>query len=287
MVATIHDTSSKPAGTSGGDDQWLSARDRWIVKPIEKLLYRLPYRKIVTDTAAVFAVLVERFGVPARRMVTVPCGIDLPAIAMAAPAAEVSDVLFVGRIVPHKHVDDFLRAVAIVGDRRLQRRLPRLKAAVIGDGPLAAEMHTLAETLGLLRAPRNGSETANAEVDWVGALPAHAAVVGRIKSARVLVLPSTREGFGLVLAEAMACGTPCVAYDVPAVRETLAEGEAGMLVEPRDIGGLAQAIETLLSDADFRDQLVATGRRRVEEHFAAPRFAQRMEAVYQGRLNER
>lgn len=286
MVATIHDTSAGGAG-SAGDDQWLSARDRWIVRPIEKLLYRLPYRRIVTDTTAVFAVLVERFGVPARRMVTVPCGIDLPAIAMAPPSAEVSDVLFVGRIVPHKHVDDFLRAVAIVGDRRLQRRLPRLKAAVVGDGPLAAEMQALAETLGLLGAPRNGSETANAEVDWVGSLPAHAAVVGRIKSARVLVLPSTREGFGLVLAEAMACGTPCVAYDVPAVRETLAEGEAGMLVEPRDIGGLAQAIETLLSDADFRDQLVATGRRRVEEHFAAPRFAERMEAVYKGRLNER
>jgi glycosyltransferase involved in cell wall biosynthesis len=285
MVATIHDTSAGGAG--GGDDQWLSARDRWIVKPIEKLLYRLPYRRIVTDTAAVFTVLVERFGVPARRMVTVPCGIDLPAIAMAPPAAEVSDVLFVGRIVPHKHVDDFLRAVAIVGDRRLQRKLPRLKAAVVGDGPLAAEMQALAETLGLLGSLRNGSESAAAVVDWLGALPAHAAVVGRIKSARVLVLPSTREGFGLVLAEAMACGTPCVAYDVPAVRETLAEGEAGMLVEPRDIGGLAQAIDTLLSDADFHDQFVVTGQRRVEKHFAAPRFAERMEAVYEDRLNER
>lgn len=279
MVATIHDTSAGGAG-SASDDQWLSTRDRWIVKPIEKLLYRLPYRRIVTDTAAVFTVLVERFGVPARRMVTVPCGIDLPAIAMAPPAAEVSDVLFVGRIVPHKHVDDFLRAVAIVGDRRLQRKLPRLKAAVVGDGPLAAEMQALAETLGLLGSPRNSSESAAAEVDWVGALPTHAAVVGRIKSARVLVLPSTREGFGLVLAEAMACGTPCVAYDVPAVRETLAEGEAGMLIPPRNVESLTAAIETLLDDTVLRERLIEAGRHRAVTHFAASKFAERMEAVY-------
>ncbi|NDC62911.1 MAG: hypothetical protein EBZ59_02750, partial [Planctomycetia bacterium] len=71
MVATIHDTSSRPAGggasaAPGGrpvaDDQWLSTRDRFIVGPIETLLYRLPYRRIVTDTHGVRQALARSFG---------------------------------------------------------------------------------------------------------------------------------------------------------------------------------------------------------------------------------
>ena len=128
------------------------------------------------------------------------------------------------------------------------------------------------------------SSRRGAVVEWAGPLPDHAAVVGRMKSTRVLVLPSTREGFGLVLAEAMACGTPCVAYDVPAVRETLADGEAGRLIPPRDVGALVDAIEELLADGEDRERVIAAGRRRVVEHFAAERFAERMEAAYVGRL---
>jgi len=117
-------------------------------------------------------------------------------------------------------------------------------------------------------------------VEFCGNLPNHVAVIGRMKSARVLVLPSTREGFGLVLAEAMACGTPCVAYDVPAVREVLSDGAAGVLVAPRDVEGLAMAIDHLLDDAAERERLIAAGRRQVAEHFAADRFAEGMLAVY-------
>jgi glycosyltransferase involved in cell wall biosynthesis len=284
MVATIHDTSAGGAG-SAGDDQWLSARDRWIVRPIEKLLYRLPYRRIVTDTEAVKAVLADRFGVNPRRMVPVACGIDIDAIAAAPAAAERADVVFVGRLVPHKHVEDFLQAVAAVGERRVARGRSALTAAVIGSGPLSSEMRSLAASLGVLAAPgdpepRFGASPSTAVVEFTGPLTDHAAVIGRIKSAGVLVLPSTREGFGLVLAEAMACGKPCVAYDVPAVRETLANGEAGVLVPCRDVEGLVAAIESLLADDALRESLVAVGSRWVVGNFAAGRFAERMVAVY-------
>jgi glycosyltransferase involved in cell wall biosynthesis len=280
MVATIHDTSSKPAATSGGDDQWLSARDRFIVGPIETLLYRLPYRRIVTDTHGVRRTLARSFGVSDRRMVTVHCGIDTSAIATAPAATEQVDVLFAGRVIPHKHVDEFLDAVAAVSAARRARGLAPLRAAVVGGGPLLNEMQARAAGLGLVPAGPADAEPPAATVEFYGSLADHAAVIGRMKSAGVLVLPSTREGFGLVLAEAMACGTPCVAYDVPAVREVLADGEAGVLVAPRDVEGLAGAIDRLLDDSAERERLVAAGQKQVAACFAADRFAEGMLAVY-------
>jgi len=276
MVATIHDTSNR------GDDQWLSARDRFIVGPVETLLYRLPYGRIVTVSEAVGRVLVDRFGVRQSHVHVVPNGIDTAAIEAAPPAAERVDVLFVGRVIPHKHVDDFLDAVAAAGTVRRGRGLLPLRAAVVGDGPLMGEMRSRAASLRLATPAVAGDPPPTATVEFAGNLVDHAAVIGRMKSASVLVLPSTREGFGLVLAEAMACGTPCVAYDVPAVREVLADGAAGMLVPPRDVAGLAAAIGRLLADSAERERLIATGRRRAEQRFAAGRFAADVENVYCG-----
>ncbi len=295
MVATIHDTSSRPAGGRGSaaadkpaaaDDQWLSARDRLIVGPVETLLYRLPYRRIVTVSRAVGRVLVDRFGVPPTRVNVVPNGIDTAAIGAAPPAAEPVDALFVGRVIPHKHVDDFLDAVTAAGAARRARGLPPLRAAVVGDGPLLAEMRARAAALGLATRAVAAAPPPAAMVEFCGSLADHAAVIGRIKSAGVLALPSTREGFGLVLAEAMACGTPCVAYDVPAVREVLADGEAGVLVPPRDVPGLAAAIDRLIGDSAEREQLIDAGRWLVSNRYTAARFAERMEAAYREEVRD-
>jgi glycosyltransferase involved in cell wall biosynthesis len=92
-----------------------------------------------------------------------------------------------------------------------------------------------------------------------------------IAGADVLVVPSQqlpgfygwREGFGLVAAEAMAVGTPVVAYEDPALVETLAG--SGIVVAAGDRTALAESVNDLLGDPDRRRQLAEAGRRRAKE----------------------
>ncbi|NQW48606.1 MAG: glycosyltransferase family 4 protein [Planctomycetes bacterium] len=270
MVATIHDTSAPPC-VDGLDDQWLSARDRWIVKPIEKLLYRLPYRRIVTVSNAVADDLVKRFGVSPARISVVPNGVDLAAIDAAPVSDKRVDLLFVGRIIPHKHVEDFLELVARIGAGRTTAGGPPIAAAVVGGGPLLEHMRQTAEKIGVA-----------ALVEFTGDLPVHADVISRMKAAMVLVLPSTREGFGLVLAEALAAGTAVVAYDIPPVRETVGPELARNLAECRDVTGLYCIVSECLEKTDSRQSSALMGQQYVRVNLSVDRFTETMMAVYRG-----
>jgi len=83
----------------------------------------------------------------------------------------------------------------------------------------------------------------------------------------VFVLPSYREGMPVVLLEAMAMAKPVVATRVRGCREAVVDGETGILVPPRDVTALADAIVRLLLDNELARRMGAAGRKRVEEHF--------------------
>ena len=75
-----------------------------------------------------------------------------------------------------------------------------------------------------------------------------------MQEAWVLVFPSSREGFGLVVVEANACGTPTIATNVPGLQETVRDGETGSLVA-RNVDALAESIKQMLKDRDLREKL--------------------------------
>jgi len=96
----------------------------------------------------------------------------------------------------------------------------------------------------------------------------------------VFLMPSLWEGFGLVLLEAMSKRIPVVASDVSAIPEVVRHGETGLLVQPRDVDGLCDAMLTLLSDRPLRLHMGMMAEDRVENHFSAERMAEATIAVY-------
>ena len=119
----------------------------------------------------------------------------------------------------------------------------------------------------------------NSRFDFTGRIPTDE-LVRHYNEARLLVTSSVHEGFGLPLAEAMACGTPAVATQIGAYREIVEHGTSGWLVPPADPRALAAAIRMLWNDASLRQRLGEGGRRRIVEKFNWRTAAEGTLAVY-------
>src|SRR6266550_662478 len=141
---------------------------------------------VFADSALTARRLTSWLGVDPGKVIVLSPGVRLDAAPDPAPAKRV-DCIFVGRLLPHKHVDVLLRALA---------KLPNATGLIVGGGPEKPRLVELAEQLGLR--DRVTFETADG----------HQAVQARLDASRLLVSPSTREGFGVAVLEANACGVP-------------------------------------------------------------------------------
>ena len=111
-------------------------------------------------------------------------------------------------------------------------------------------------------------------------------IAGLLSLMDVVVLPSYREGFGMVIAEAMAMSRPVIATATRGAREIVADGITGLLVPVGDRDALAAAIERLCSDPRLRHQLRRAGRSSVVEHHGMARVTAEIEDVYARLLAE-
>jgi D-inositol-3-phosphate glycosyltransferase len=97
-------------------------------------------------------------------------------------------------------------------------------------------------------------------------------------------VPSHREGFGVVCAEAMAHGRPVVAAAVGGLLDLVTDEETGLLVPPRDVPALREALKRLLADGELRTRLGANARRRAQEELSWDRVTDRTLAAYEEAL---
>jgi glycosyltransferase involved in cell wall biosynthesis len=174
----------------------------------------------------------------------VPLGIDLDRIAAAQPALRKDGPIVgnVARLAPQKDHATLIEAA---------RQLPEgVRVVVVGDGELREELEHRADGL---------------PVELVGARDD---VPELLASFDVFAFPSLFEGLCLAVIEAQAAGVPVVATPVGGIRETVVDGETGLLVPPRDPAALAAAIRRLLDDPDLARRLADEARRRVRETYS-------------------
>ncbi len=176
-------------------------------------------------------------GVGADKMVVVPNGVDLQRIDSVEAGEVVYDVIYVGRFSEHKRVDLLIEAISLV-----REEIPEIMCGIIGDGPEMAELNQLAEELNL-----------GENVDFLGFLDAEEEVISGMKSSKVFVLPSTREGFGISLLEANACGLPAIVVNAEksAAASLINEGVNGVLCD-LSARSIASKIEYFLKNDSYK-----------------------------------
>jgi len=183
-------------------------------------------------------------GIPEGRVSVVHCGLDHgryrpdPAAAKAARPT----LTFVGRLRRYKGLDWVMRALPAV-----RARVPEVRLEVIGDGPYGDALRREARRLGVEGA-----------VDFLGFLPGPEKVA-RLRASWALLQPSPKEGWGLTVVEASACGTAVVATDAPGLRDSVRRDETGLLVPYGDDRALADALVRVLTDASLRARLEQGG----------------------------
>jgi len=166
-------------------------------------------------------------------IVTIPNGIDLNAISNTYPAADLRDLVVVGRLLDHKRVDMLLDAVALLHARGIP-----VTCRVIGDGPERNALHDQAARLGIDQAVIFHHDVAEQKE-----------VYALLKAARIFVSPSAREGFGIAVLEALACGAAVITTSAPdnLAQDVVRRSSRGVICEP-SAADIAAAVQRLLAE---------------------------------------
>jgi glycosyltransferase involved in cell wall biosynthesis len=233
------------------------------------LMTRFFYRRadaVVATSQGVADDLALNYGVPREKIRVLHNPVDLQAIAeqSSEPLPKEFDgdrpvVAAAGRLANVKNYPLLIAAIA-----ELASTTP-VYTWILGEGPELARLEALARERGVASYVKFAGFQSN---PW-----------RFIARADVFALTSAYEGFGNVLIEAMACGTPVVATKSPGTVEIVEDGKNGMLVE-HDARSIARAIAAMLANSTKRDRLVAAATAGVA-HYALPAVAARYEALFE------
>lgn len=219
--------------------------------------------------------MVEDFGVPLENIRLIPRSVDLNRFIYRAPSLEGKKELVVaviGRVTPIKGQLYFLKAFASV-----LRSVSFVEAWVIG-GVSSGKEHYQEELLAWVR--RLGLRDA---VRFLGNRRDIPELLSRVD---ILVMPSiAQEAFGRVIVEAQASGVPVIATKVGGVVEIIKDGQTGLLVSPRDVESLAEAMVRILTNPAFACQLAFNARKNVEEKYSLEKMARDTLKVYEEALS--
>jgi glycosyltransferase involved in cell wall biosynthesis len=222
---------------------------RWSPLLIPVLVMDRAYRTLSRffPATAVGPEVARRYGLPRSSLLTMTASLvrasDIGMPAKRDWSGRVR-LVTVGRLEPEKNPALLVRALA-----RLERDHPgSFELMWLGRGRLEAQVRRLADELHVAD-----------QLEVRGYIPFGPDLLELYRSAHLFVHVSLTEGVPQVLIEAQAVGTPIVATDVGGVRSVLDNGNAGLLVQPEDLGGLVAAVLSLRNDEGLRQRLIARG----------------------------
>lgn len=245
-----------------GDPRWRRARRH------EGWLLRGPVDSVLSVSQHTAATLARRFGAQRVDFRILPNAIDVepgwkPPEKSYEAAGTFPRLLSVTKLAATetaKGIAQVIEALAL-----LTSDFPDLVYEVVGGGPLVDRYRRLADDLGVGDRVTFAGEVDEAEL---------AAAYGR---ADVFVLPSKKEGFGIVFLEAWKYGLPVICGTEDASPEVVREG--GLAVAPDDVDALAAAIRRLLGDGDLRRRLASRGFEQMRCQYLHPHFVTRLREI--------
>lgn len=208
-------------------------------------------------------------GVPASRLYFLPNVVDTDQFSPRARGADTTiRLITVGRLTEQKRLDRFLSIVA-----NLRRwSAAKIKATIVGEGPLRGQLERRADDLGLL----------GGGVEFRGAVSDMTALY---QEADILVLTSDWEGTPNVLLEAMASGLPVVATRVGGVPEIVRHGETGFLSDAQDESSLENWVLKLITAPALRKEMASRAREYVLKNHSPLGLPERLERLYKSVLS--
>ena len=177
-------------------------------------------------------------GIPKDNVTVIECGIDTDFYTPGKPDSECGKFLYLGRLKKYKGVQYILSALALLRESGKDYSL-----TILGSGDYENSLKDITVKLGL-----------DDVVNFKGFVSEEEKLI-YIRESWAAVFPSEKEGWGLTVIEANACGTPVIASDSDGLRDSIRNGETGVLVSHGDIEVLAKEMNHLCTDIAFRKQL--------------------------------
>ena len=201
---------------------------------LEKYYLNYNFDKYIAVSNFTAKKLKEKIRISPEKIAVIYNGINLDLFRSTKVNEKYSNptIITVCRLVPYKHVDNLIKVT-----KKLKTDFPDIKLKIIGKGPEEEKLKNLANKLHI-----------SENIDFLGKIKEQEKFIRELKKSHVFSLPSSVEGFGFVVIEAMACGLPYVVSDIPPFREITKNGTGGYLVNSSDVEELSKKIKEALTD---------------------------------------
>jgi glycosyltransferase involved in cell wall biosynthesis len=265
MVLTVHSTEvGRAQGLHSADSFSINGIEWWATYEADR---------VIVCSHSMKDEICNHFNLPSKKVDVIPNAIDAEVYQIPVDRGEVRQrygvgwgeklVLCVGRLVPQKGIEYFIRAIP-----QIARQHPEAKYVIVGEG----------WSRDILEAEARASGHAD-KIQFTG-FASDKEVINLMTSADVLVVPSIYEPFGIVALEGMATGVPVVASQVGGLAEVIDHEKTGIFVYPRSPDSIAWGIGKILSDPDHGKWLAKNAKEKLHKAYSWEAVAMKTVEVY-------